>query len=96
MIESGLNLRAEARILCDMQLMGTRRKPDNDEDKEVLREIDFDSVRDLFVLISMCYLLTLILSLFEQIFYKLTHRPIPHNIISSRPRIEKGTRRNSW
>ena len=98
MIESGLNIRSEARILYNMQLIGSRHETDvndnvddEDQDKEVLRDIDFHSVRHLFVLISMCYSLTLILSIFEQILFKLTHRHLPDNMIRRRTRIN-----NAW
>ena len=91
MIESGLNVRSEARFMCNMQMIGSRHETNyhqnvNNDDKEVLRDIDFHSVRDLFVLISMCYSLTLILLIFEQILYKLTHKPLSDNKIRTRSR----------
>ena len=77
----------EARTLCNMQIVGSRHETndndnDDDEEKEVLREIDLHSVRHLFVLISMVYSLALILSIFEQILHKLTHRLFTDNRVT--------------
>ena len=81
-----------------MKLIGRRHETDDDdyddnedENKQVLREIDFHSVRDLFVLISMCYYLIFILSIFEKILYKLTQRFLPDNRIRMRTRIFKSS-----
>ena len=84
MIESGLNIRSEARIMCYLQLIGSRHETDvndnnDDKDKEILREIDLHSVRHLFVLISRCYCLALIFSILEQILYKVTNKLLSGN-----------------
>ena len=90
MIESGLNVRSEARIICKMELIGRQHEindDDDNEDKEVLREIDLHSIRHLFVLISMCYCIAFIFSLFEPILYMITHRPSSNNMIETKTRM---------
>ena len=80
MVESGLNLRFEDRYLHNLRLLGSRNDINNNDEFDddeyqpiyTQKVIDLHSIRDLFFVISMCYCLTIIVTIIELILYNLT------------------------
>ena len=69
MVESGLNIRADSRSLSQMALLATRQKTVRDIEHHNRKAIYLSSIEDLFILITICYFVQIIILIFEKVFF---------------------------